>query len=175
VRRAWLAAGLLTALVVVSPAAAHVVPQPAYVTAEEVDTISLAAPNERQKPMTGFVVKVPKGVELVHAHGPAPPWQADFAGSTATWSGGSLAPGVTATFGVVLDAKTSAGTVDLLAEQLYPDGGVVRWPISLTVLPSKTSPSQNLQLAAVVGLIGVLVIAATVVLTWRVRTRSPAG
>jgi uncharacterized protein YcnI len=175
VRRASFAVALLGALAAASSASAHVVPQPSYVTADEIDTISLAAPNERRQPMTGFVVTAPKGIEVVHAHGPAPPWTVTFSDTKATWSGSSLPPGASLTFGVVLDAKTSAGTVDLLAEQLYPDGGVVRWPIALTVLPSATSPSQNLQLAAVVGLIGFLVVVAVVVLTWRVRTRSPAA
>ena len=168
------AAALLGALVVAAPGSAHVVPQPSYVTVNEIDTISLTAPNEREKPMTRFVVEVPKGVELVHAHGPRPPWTVAFSDSSATWSGSSLAPGETLTFGVVLDARTTPGTVDLVAEQLYPDGGVVRWPISLTVLPAVTNPSETLQLAAVVGLICFLAIVAGVVLTWRVRTRSPA-
>jgi len=173
-RRASAAAAVLAALVCAAPAAAHVVATPAYVTAQEVDTISLDSPNERQMPMTSFVVTVPRGVEIVHAHGPAA-WQVTFTSSTATWSGARLARDASATFVVVLDAKTQPGTVELQAQQRYPDGGVIRWPVSLTVLPGKTSPSQNLQLAAVVGLIGVLVIVAVGALAWRKRLSAEAG
>lgn len=173
-RRLLLAAVLVGALAIVTPASAHVVPTPSYVTAQEVETITLDSPNERKKPMTSFVVTVPRGLEIVHAHGPAA-WQVTFTGSTARWTGASLAPNATASFGIVVDAKTQPGTVQLQAEQRYPDGGVVRWPVSLTVLPANTSPSQNLQLAAVVGLIGVLVIAAVAALAWRKRVGSPAS
>jgi uncharacterized protein YcnI len=167
-------AALLAALLAAAPAGAHVLAQPPYVTQNEVDTISLDAPNERAAPMTGFVVVVPAGIELVHAHGPAPPWTATFSGSKATWSGSSLAPGAWASFGVVLEAKAEPGSVELRAEQLYGDGSVVRWPVSLTVLPSKDTSSYGLRLAAVIGLIGLLVVVVVVVLAWRVRTRSTA-
>jgi len=170
-RSASLAMGaVLAALGVAGPAAAHVVAQPPYVTAQEVGTISLDSPNEREGRMTEFTVKVPPGVEIVDAHGPEA-WQVAVKGSTATWSGGNLAPGATATFGLVLDARTDPGTIRLDADQRYGDGGVVRWPVSLTVLPAKSSPAQNLRLAAVVGLIGVLVIAAMGALALRTRAR----
>lgn len=173
-RRLSLAALLVGALAVVGRASAHVVPTPSYVSANEVDSITLNSPNERDKPMTAFTVTAPRGVEIVHAHGPAA-WKVTFSGSTATWKGSTLAPNATTAFGLYLEAKTEPGTVQLQAQQRYPDGAVVRWPVSLTVLPAKTSPSQNLQLAAVVGLIGVLVIAAVGALAWRRRAGSPAN
>jgi hypothetical protein len=60
----------------------------------------------------------------------------------------------------------------LEAEQLYRTGDVVRWPVSLTVIPGSDTPSQNLGLAAVVGLIGLLAVAAVVVFAWRRRAES---
>ena len=177
-RRARIGAALVGALLAAAPAGAHVVAQPPYVTQNEVDTISLDAPNERSTPMTGFVVVVPPGVELVHAHGPAPPWKATFGGSQATWSGSSLAPGASATFGVVLEATTEPGPVELRAEQLYGDGSIVRWPVPLTVLPGRDASSSGLRLAAMLGLVGLLVVVVVVVvvvLAWRVRIRSTPG
>ena len=175
-RRAAIGAALLGALLAAAPAAAHVIAEPAYVTANEVGTISLDVPNERDQPMIGLVVGVPPEVEIVHAHGPTI-WQSTFTAATAKWTGAALAPGATQRFAVVLEAKTEPGTVQLRAEQLYRDGGVVRWPVSLTVLPSKNDPSQNLQLAAVLGLIGLLVLVAIGVLFWRRQNAdsSPVG
>jgi hypothetical protein len=172
---AGLAAAVLGALVlaVASPAGAHVVPQPDFITANESDTISIYAPNERKLPMTELYLRAPSGVEVVHAHAPAP-WQASFTTSTATWTGGKLAPLTAASFGVVLDASRSPGKVQLQLEQRYDDGGVVRWPLVLTILPGNTSPSQNLGLATVVGIIGLLVVAAIGVLAWR-RMQSAPG
>jgi hypothetical protein len=159
------------ALVGAPSAGAHVIVQPDFLVANESDTVSLYAPNERKLPMTELYVSAPKGVEVVHAHAPAP-WQATFTTGTATWTGGKLAPLTAASFGLVLDARRSPGTVELQVEQRYDDGGVVRWPILLTVLPGKTSPSQNLELAVIVGLIGLLVVAVIGLLAW--RRRQPA-
>ena len=88
----------------------------------------------------------------------------------ATWTGGSLAAGVTATFGVTLKADVEPGTVTLPARQGYDSGAVVEWPVTLTVTPPEQSPSQNLALAGVVGFIGVLVVVAIVILAFRRRS-----
>ena len=60
----------------------------------------------------------------------------------------------------------------LETELLYDDGGVVRWPVPITVLPPAEEASQDLALAAVVGLIGLLVVGAVAMLAWRRRTAS---
>src|SRR5204862_36575 len=60
------AAGVaLVALAAATPAAAHVIPQPAYLTPGIATTISFAAPNERLPHVfTRLTVTVPAGVEL---------------------------------------------------------------------------------------------------------------
>ena len=157
----------LAALVTVPIAAAHVVVSPTFVESGGTGTIELTGPNERDAPMTGFAVTAPEGIAIVHAHGPEG-WEASVAGQSASWTGGTLAAGAEATFGLVLDVGADPGTVDLAVEQRYPDG-VVRWPVSLTVTPAADSPSENLALAGVVGLIGVLALAAVAALVWRRR------
>jgi uncharacterized protein YcnI len=174
-RSALVALLVLAAGALAAPAGAHVVPSPSYITHGVADTVSLETPNERDAPMTGLVVTVPGDVEIVHAHGPAV-WAVSVKGSEARWSGAELAPRAVATFGLVLEAKRPPGTIRLEADQLYRDGGVVRWPIQMTVVPGKSSPSQNLELAALVGLVGILVIAIAGVLAWRrSSTPRPAG
>jgi uncharacterized protein YcnI len=166
------ACSAVAALVLVGAAGAHVVADPTYVASKGSEAILLAVPNEREKPMTSFVVKTPVGLEIEHAH-PAPGWDESVDGtSSVTWSGGSLAPRKEVGFRVTLKADAQPGTLDLDAEQHYPDGGIVQWPVTLTILPPAKSPSQNLALAGVVGLIGLLTIAAIFMLARR-RPQKP--
>jgi hypothetical protein len=51
-------------------------------------------------------------------------------------------------------------------EQHYPDGGVVRWPVPLTVVPAD-EPAQQLGLALVAGIGLLLALALVGVLLWR--------
>jgi uncharacterized protein YcnI len=60
-------------LVLASEAAGHIVPEPQVVRSGAVATFSLAVPNERPKPMTGFEATVPEGFRIVHAR-PAAGW-----------------------------------------------------------------------------------------------------
>ena len=119
--------------------------------------------------MIEFAVKAPPGLAIEHAH-PVEGWTATVEGVTATWSGGSLAATAVATFGVTLKANAKPGLVELRTEQRYADGGVVEWPVVLTITPAAASPSQNLALAGIVGLIGVLVVVAIAMLAWRRRS-----
>ena len=73
-------------------------------------------------------------------------------------------------FGVTVKATADPGVLAVQTEQRYPDGGVVSRPVSLTVVPAAESPSENLALAGVVGLIGLLVVAAVAMLAWRRRS-----
>lgn len=166
-----LALAAVAALVLVPIAVAHVVVNPGFVESGGTRTIELTGPNERDAPMTGFSVLVPEGLSIVHAHGPEG-WEASVTGQSATWKGGTLAAGAEATFGLVLDVSAEPGTVELALEQRYRDG-VVRWPVSLTVTPAAERPSENLALAGVVGLMGVLALAAVGLLVWRRRADSP--
>jgi hypothetical protein len=121
--------------------------------------------------MTAFSVTAPPGLEIEHAHEVAG-WNARLDGSTATWTGGSLAPNAQIDFGVTLRADIEPGFADLEARQLYADAGVVRWPVRITITPASESPSQNLALAGVVALIGVLGVVAIAMLAWRRRGSS---
>lgn len=161
-------AGAIVALLVVPLARAHVVAMPGFLPSQGTKSISLDVPNEREQPMTSFVVTAPSGLAILHAHSVAG-WEEEATDSTATWTGGSLAANAAETFGVALEADVDPGIVELEAEQRYGDGGVVKWPVSLTVTPAEDTPSQNLALAGVVGLIGLLVVGAVAMLALRRR------
>ena len=97
--------------------------------------------------MTSFVVKAPSGLEIPHVH-PVAGWDESTDGtSSATWSGGSLPRRKEVGFTLTLTADAQPGTLDLDAEQRYPDGGIVQWPVTMTITPPararrRTSRSQ---------------------------------
>jgi hypothetical protein len=157
------------ALATAQVAVAHVVATPAFLASESSASVTFAGPNEREDPMNAFTLTVPAGLEIVHAH-ELEGWDESVTGSTATWLGGPLAPDEEVAFGMTLEADTEPGVVVVEAEQRYPDGAVVSWPVSLTITPAEESPSQNLALAGVVALVGLLSVAAVAVLAWRRRT-----
>jgi uncharacterized protein YcnI len=160
-------------LLFAAPASAHVVATPAFLPSESSRSISLAGPNERDDPMSGFRITAPSGLVIEHAH-EVEGWTATFGDSTAEWTGGSLAPDSEQTFGITLEADAEPGVLELTAEQLYADGAVVSWPVAITVTPAEESPSQNLALAGVIGLIGALLVVAIAMLAWR-RRSAPAS
>ena len=163
-----LAISVCSALVLVGGASAHVVASPQFLASGDTESISLAAPNERDEPMTGFAVTAPPGLEIVHAH-PSEGWSEQLDGSTATWTGGSLPTLTETSFGISLKAVAQPGIVVLETQQRYDGGEVVRWPVAITVIPGTEGSSQNLALAAVVGLVGVLVVVAVAMVAWRRR------
>jgi uncharacterized protein YcnI len=168
-RRALAVLAALCAAAGSAPAAsAHVVATPAFLPSGGSRSLSLAGPNERDAPMTGFRVTAPDGLVIEHAHD-VEGWTAAFDGSSAEWTGGSLDPNAEEIFGVTLQAVAEPGTVTLTAEQLYGGGAVVSWPVAITVTPAEDTPSENLALAAVVGLIGLLLVVAVALLAWRRR------
>jgi uncharacterized protein YcnI len=156
------------ALLLAAPAGAHVVATPAFLPSGSSKSITFSGPNERDEPMTSFALTVPSGLVIEHAH-EVGGWDESIDGSTATWTGGSLAPNVEVAFGITLEADVDPGVVELQAEQRYDDGSVVAWPVALTITPAEESPSENLALAGVVGLIGVLVVVAIAMVAWRRR------
>ena len=164
-----LAISVCSALVLAGTASAHVVATPGFLPSGSSESITFSAPNERDDPMTGFTLSVPAGFEIEHAHEVAG-WDASMDGSTATWSGGSLAPQSELGFGMTLKADVEPGVVHAQAQQLYPDGSVVAWPVALTITPATESSSQNLALVGVVALIGVLAVIAIAMLAWRRRS-----
>jgi uncharacterized protein YcnI len=167
-----LAISVCSALMLAAPAAAHVVASPTFLPSRSSESISLDVPNERDDPMTSFTLTPPEGLRIEHVH-PAEGWNVGLVnGTTALWSGGSLAASATATFGVTLQADVDPGVVTLQAKQLYDSGAVVEWPVALTVTPAEQSPSENIALAGIVGLIGVIVVVGVVVLALRRRPAS---
>jgi hypothetical protein len=123
--------------------------------------------------MTSFTLTAPDGLVIEHVH-PVEGWTGELVdGTTATWSDGSLASDSTATFGVTLRADVDPGVVTLQARQLYDSGAVVEWPVDVTVTPAEDSPSENLALAGLVGLLGVVVVVGIVLLA--LRRRPPSG
>ena len=160
------------ALLLAAPAAAHVVASPTFLPSKSAESISFEVPNERDDPMTSFTLTPPEGLRIEHVH-PADGWNVGLVnGTTALWSGGSLEASATATFGVTLEADVDPGIVTLQAKQLYDSGAVVEWPVALTVTPAEQSPSENIALAGVVGLIGVIVVVGVVLLAVRCRPAS---
>jgi uncharacterized protein YcnI len=166
-----IATAALVALVSAGAAHAHVVVSPSFLTAGEVSTLELTVPNERKAPMNGFLVKAPPDFRVVAAR-PVDDWAGTSTDAEAIWHGGPLARRLQATFTIDVEAPAEPGSATFQMEQHYPDGGVVRWPVALTVVPAPDSPSENLGLALVVGLGGLLVLALLGVLLWRRATGS---
>lgn len=164
-----LAISVCSALVLAAPGAAHVIASPAFLASKSSGSISLDVPNERVEAMTEFRITAPDGLEIEHAHA-VEGWDGTVEDGAATWTGGSLSANETETFGVTLAADVEPGAVTLQAKQGYESGAVVEWPVSLTVTPPEESPSENLALAGVVGLIGVLVVVAVAMFAWRRRS-----
>ena len=163
-----LAISVCSALILAAPAGAHVVATPGYLPSESSESITFEAPNERAAPMTEFTVTAPPGLVIHHAN-PVTGWTGVADGTSASWTGGSLPPKQTERFAILLKADVDPGLVQLDAKQLYDDGNVVSWPVQITVLPAAESPRQNLALAGVVALIGLLMVVAIATLAWRRR------
>jgi hypothetical protein len=153
-------------------ASAHVIATPSYVASKGSETFEFSGPNERKKPMTTFTVTAPAGLEITHVH-PVDGWDEGFSAAKATWTGGSLAPRADTAFRLTVRATADPGVLQMKADQGYADGGIVSWLVPITVLPPASSPGQNLALAGVVGLIGVLLVVAVAMLAWR-RRSAPA-
>jgi uncharacterized protein YcnI len=161
------------ALALATPAAAHVYATPSFVPGGKTATLSLSVPNERGVPMTGVTVTVPDGFRVLKAL-PVGGWQTQVTRSIATWSGRGLPARGLANITLDVRARTSPGDVALLAKERYRDGGIVQWPVNLTVVPG-AEPSQNLGIALIVGLLGLVVVTAVVVVFWQRRLRSLQG
>ena len=163
----WRAAAAgFAVLVVVAPAAAHVIPQPAYLTPGQHTTITFAAPNERlPHRLVRLTITAPAGIELANA--PAPHgWTLSIAGRTATWSGRAAPQDP---FRILTSTSLEPGIVQFHAVQRYDDGGLVRWKVAFTILPAATpTPKQHLLPAIVTAILGLVVIG---LLLFRMRDR----
>jgi hypothetical protein len=141
---AWssLACSVCSALVLSVPAGAHIDATPAFLPTGGVEIVSLTAHNDRAIAMTGFAASVPAGLRI-HGVDELDGWEGSAEETTATWAGGSVAPGAAATFGLHLEASAEPGPISLQVEQRYRDGAVVRWPVALTVVPAEESSSPG--------------------------------
>ncbi len=166
-----LAISVCSALVLAGTASAHIVPTPGFLPSGSSESVTFSGPNERDDPMTAFSLTVPAGFTIEHAHEVAG-WDESVDGSTATWTGGPLAPDVELGFGMTLRADAGPGILEGEAQQSYADGSVVSWPVALTITPAEESSSQSIALVGVVALIGVLAVVAIAMLAWRRRTGS---
>jgi uncharacterized protein YcnI len=75
-------ASAFVSLALVSVASGHVFPTPQFLPSQGTESVTLDVPNERDVPMTGFVVNAPPGLEIEHAH-PADGWEEEFNDSSA--------------------------------------------------------------------------------------------
>jgi hypothetical protein len=170
------AAALCATLAVLGWAAAataHPSVAPTFVTAGQRGTVVVVAPNERQTRMNGFSVTVPpRSLSIVSLGGSDVGWRGTVHGSTASWSGCCVAPGVVSTFSLELEATNEPGDIRLQVQQLYPDGEHVLWQVPLTVLPGEKESGSPLAVLLVAG-VGLVVTVGIVVLLW--LRQSPAG
>ena len=173
-RWSTLVASACSALALSGTASAHVFPTPQFIASQSIESVTLDVPNERDKPMTGFVVTAPAGVEIERAY-PAEGWTDEIDDASARWTGGSLAALTTTKFEIALEAGTEPGEVVLETELLYDSGAVVRWPVPITVIPADDTSSQNLGFAAIIGAAGLLVVLGVIILLRRsVPTAKPS-
>ena len=149
---------------------AHVFPDPTYVATESATTIELSLPNERRVTMTDFELHVPEGFRVEEAE-PADGWTSSAAPRRATWTGGSLPAFANTTFSVRLAVSRAPGNVTLEAVEHYKDGGRAFWPVTLVVVPAE-EPSEQLGVALIVGLVGLLGLTIGAAFLWRRTGRS---
>jgi hypothetical protein len=175
-QRLWQAclasAALLTlaGLALARAAEAHVFPNPTYVATESATDVELSLPNERRVPMTAFELRVPAGLRVEKA-APADGWTGSATPRRATWTGGSLPAFANTTFSVRLAVRRAPGNVTLDAIEKYRDGGRVFWPVTLVVVPAD-EPSEQLGVALIVGLVGLIGLTIGAALLWRRTGRS---
>ncbi|HXG77583.1 MAG TPA: hypothetical protein VNJ53_13540 [Gaiellaceae bacterium] len=163
-------AAALAALLLAATASAHVVARPQFLPAEGRTTLVLEVPNERNEPMSGLSVTLPAGLAPVQAAAPSP-WELALEGPRATWTSGSLPPGLSASFPLAVEASTEPGPATLQVEQRYPGGEVVRWPLALTVTPGSV-PREHPWRGIAVALVGLGLLAGLGALAWRRRDRA---
>jgi hypothetical protein len=152
-----LACGLLCALASAAAAQAHIGVSPGLLIVGDTQTLRLNVHNDLDQPMVGLAVVAPAGLRIVGTETQVA-WQSVVEGNTVTWTGGPLPPNTGNAFplDVAVDESIMAGPLQLQADQLYPEGGKLPWPISVTVVPPE---DDNAQLVTWVIVAGIFVLA----------------
>ena len=169
---------VVTLLVAVQPAVAHLFAEPSFLPVGGKQRIALTVHNDRDQTMTGFRLTAPAGIRILGTGGGSG-WNEFVEGETARWSGGSLAPDTPVVFEVDVEAVTTEpGTVELVGDQLYPGDESVTWEVSLTVVPPGGAPPSDeggVVATAIVFLavVGALVLAGVAFLYWRRHRDEP--
>jgi uncharacterized protein YcnI len=172
VRGLAIAASAVAALAFAQSGFAHVTIEPSFLAVGDEAMLRFDAPNERDKHMTALELVAPQGLVLVSAQAP-PGWQADVTGDRVTWSGNKLPPDGTARFAATFRATGSPGSVTILATQRFEDGASVRWRPTLALVPGASdNPDQHLGRALVAAVVGIGVIAGSLLLVHRARRRT---
>ena len=161
----------VVALLVAPAAGAHITAVPPFGAAGADTRLVLNVINERlTHPMSELTVSVPSGMRIVSAERLGP-WRAEVDGRDVRWSGGVLGPNFTADFTVVVTLPRRTGALELEAVQGYPDGGVARWPVALTVTPGSSGDGVGGAGIAVAVAAGAFVVAASALGVWALRAR----
>ncbi len=166
--------GAVLALLLPVVAHAHVTIAPPFVEDGATTEIVFETPNERPPHATTTLsVTAPDGIAVVSATAPAG-WLAAVDGSTVTWSGGRIEELAAVKFPMRVVAHVRAGTYRFGAVQTYDDGATVDWKADLAVLPATGSaaPKQRPWAAVAAALVGIVVIAASLVGVRVLRRRS---
>ena len=160
--------GLAATLAAAGTADAHIGVSPGLLVAGDTQTLSLSVHNDLDRPMTGLAVVAPPGLRFVDADTQTA-WQDVVEDDKVTWTGGPLAPNTGNAFAldVAVDEATPAGPVQLQADQLYPSGGKLPWPISVTVVP----PDDEPQLVTWAFVAGIFVLATAGIISIAVLRR----
>ena len=149
---------LVSILASAASVSAHIGVTPGLLVLGDTQTLILTVHNDLDRPMTGLSVSAPSSMRIgLGDVGNA--WEAVIDNQTATWTGGPLVGNTGTSFEVELavEAATPVGPVQLEAKQLYPGGGSLPWPISVTVIPAPDESSQRLTWA----IVGALALVAT--------------
>jgi hypothetical protein len=176
VSRRWALAVLATAAALALPvgAFAHVTIAPSYVDQNTNATLTFETPNERAPHATvSLTIEAPPGIALSRAAPPAG-WNVDVTTTRARWSGGRIRGTTTVGFPVHVLARTRPGSQVFRAVQRYDDGRQVKWPATLSVLPATTAEAAShggVGRSLALGVVGLLVIAGSALVVWRLRRR----
>jgi hypothetical protein len=170
------ALGAAAAVVLPGEALAHVTISPTYVEADVTSRIVFETPNERPPHATvALAIDAPPGVAFSAAE-PPPGWKLDLSTTRVVWSGGRIDGRRTIAFPIRVLARTRAGNQVFRAVQRYDDGEEVRWPATLSVLPTEgaEAPSQHLGRAIAAAAAGLVVIGVSFLGLRLVRGRASA-